>query len=110
MVIEGGGDRVALVAGANRGIGREVVRQLMEHGVRAILTARNEEAGRAATAELAYTGILVNAVCPGWIATDMGGAGGRPVREGAARVLWAVLPDADGPTGGFFRYGRPLPW
>jgi NAD(P)-dependent dehydrogenase (short-subunit alcohol dehydrogenase family) len=52
----------------------------------------------------------VNSVCPGWVATDMGGAGGRPVGEGAASVLWAVdLPD-DGPTGGFFRDGRPLPW
>jgi NAD(P)-dependent dehydrogenase (short-subunit alcohol dehydrogenase family) len=60
--------------------------------------------------ELRGRGILVNAVCPGWVATDMGGAGGRPVREGAASVLWAVdLPD-DGPTGGFFRDGRVVPW
>jgi NAD(P)-dependent dehydrogenase (short-subunit alcohol dehydrogenase family) len=60
--------------------------------------------------ELRGSGILVNAVCPGWVATDMGGAGGRPVEEGAASVLWAVdLPD-DGPTGGFFRDGRPVPW
>ncbi|MET7385636.1 SDR family NAD(P)-dependent oxidoreductase [Streptomyces sp. NPDC005529] len=61
-------------------------------------------------AELRSDGILVNAVCPGWVATDMGGEGGRPVGEGAASVLWAAtLPD-DGPTGGFFRDGRPLPW
>lgn len=54
--------------------------------------------------------ILVNAVCPGWVATEMGGAGGRPVADGAASVVWAVnLPD-DGPSGGFFRDGRPLPW
>jgi NAD(P)-dependent dehydrogenase (short-subunit alcohol dehydrogenase family) len=61
-------------------------------------------------AELRRDGILVNAVCPGWTATDMGEHGGRPVSEGAASVMWAVeLPD-DGPTGGFFRDGRPLPW
>ena len=55
-------------------------------------------------------GILVNAVCPGWVATDMGGAGGRPVEEGAASVVWAVtLPD-NGPTGGFFRDGKLLQW
>ncbi len=55
-------------------------------------------------------GVLVNAVCPGWVATDMGGTGGRPVGEGAASVLFAVdLPD-DGPTGGFFRDGRRIPW
>jgi NAD(P)-dependent dehydrogenase (short-subunit alcohol dehydrogenase family) len=60
--------------------------------------------------ELHRDRILVNAVCPGWVATDMGGPGGRPVAEGAASVLWAVdLPD-DGPTGGFYRDGRPIPW
>ncbi|WP_043267011.1 SDR family oxidoreductase [Streptomyces sp. CT34] len=65
---------------------------------------------RMLAAELRADGVLVNAVCPGWVATDMGGPGGRPVAEGAASVLYAVtLPD-DGPTGGFFRDGRPLPW
>jgi NAD(P)-dependent dehydrogenase (short-subunit alcohol dehydrogenase family) len=55
-------------------------------------------------------GMLVNSVCPGWVATDMGGAGGRPVSEGAAGIVWAAtLPD-DGPTGGFFRDGRPVAW
>jgi NAD(P)-dependent dehydrogenase (short-subunit alcohol dehydrogenase family) len=54
--------------------------------------------------------VLVNAVCPGWVATDMGGPGGRSVRDGAAGIVWAAtLPD-DGPTGGFFRDGRPIDW
>ena len=65
---------------------------------------------RTLAGELRRDRILVNAVCPGWVATDMGGAGGRPVADGAASVLWAVtLPD-DGPSGGFFRDGKPLPW
>lgn len=65
---------------------------------------------RMLAAELRRDGVLVNAVCPGWTATDMGGPGGRPVEHGAASVLWALdLPDT-GPTGGFFRDGRPLPW
>ncbi|MFC5642395.1 SDR family oxidoreductase [Kitasatospora cinereorecta] len=60
--------------------------------------------------ELRAERILVNAVCPGWVATDMGGPGGGPVEAGAANVLWAAtLPDS-GPTGGFFRDGRSLPW
>jgi NAD(P)-dependent dehydrogenase (short-subunit alcohol dehydrogenase family) len=54
--------------------------------------------------------VLVNSVCPGWVATDMGGPGGRPLQQGAAGVVWAAtLPD-DGPSGGFFRDGREVPW
>jgi NAD(P)-dependent dehydrogenase (short-subunit alcohol dehydrogenase family) len=65
---------------------------------------------RMLAAELRRDGILVNAVCPGWVATDMGGPGGRPVADGAASIVWAAaLPDS-GPTGGFFRDGHPLPW
>lgn len=59
--------------------------------------------------ELRADGILVNAVCPGWTATDMGG-GGRPVAEGAASVVWAALLPDGGPTGTFTRDGKTLPW
>jgi NAD(P)-dependent dehydrogenase (short-subunit alcohol dehydrogenase family) len=65
---------------------------------------------RMLAAELRSERILVNSVCPGWVATDMGGPGGRPVQEGAASVLWAIdLPDG-GPSGGFFRDGLPIPF
>ncbi len=37
---------------------------------------------RMLAAELLGTGILVNPVCPGWVATDMGGSGGRPIECG----------------------------
>lgn len=60
--------------------------------------------------ELKSVNILVNAVCPGWVATEMGGAGGRPVTAGAASVVWAVMLPDNGPTGGFFRDGKPLSW
>lgn len=65
---------------------------------------------RVLAGELAGGGILVNSVCPGWVATDMGGHGGRPVREGAASVMWGVLLEDNGPSGGFFRDGKALPW
>jgi NAD(P)-dependent dehydrogenase (short-subunit alcohol dehydrogenase family) len=62
--------------------------------------------------ELHEDRILVNAACPGLTATAPGmeAMGARPVADGAASVIWAAtLPDG-GPTGGFFRDGRPLPW
>ncbi len=61
-------------------------------------------------ASLKKESILVNAICPGWVATDMGGAGGRPIPAGGKSVVWGVtLPD-NGPTGGFFRDGQRLEW
>jgi NAD(P)-dependent dehydrogenase (short-subunit alcohol dehydrogenase family) len=65
---------------------------------------------RILAAELTGTGILVNSVDPGWVATDMGGRGGRPVEEGAKGIVWAAtLPD-NGPTGGFFFDGKQARW
>ena len=59
--------------------------------------------------ELSGTNILVNSVDPGWVATDMGEKGGRPVEEGAKGVVWACLLPYDGPSGGFFYDGQVEP-
>ena len=61
-------------------------------------------------AELRHDKILVNAVCPGWVATDMGGPGGRPIPDGAASIVWAATLPPNGPTGAFYRDGNPIPW
>jgi NAD(P)-dependent dehydrogenase (short-subunit alcohol dehydrogenase family) len=57
------------------------------------------------------TGVLVNAVCPGWVRTDMGGKNApRSVAQGADTIVWAAtLPDT-GPTGEFFSDRRRIDW
>ena len=55
--------------------------------------------------------VKVNAMCPGWVRTRMGGDGAtRTPDEGADTAVWlATLPD-DGPTGGFYRDRKAIDW
>jgi NAD(P)-dependent dehydrogenase (short-subunit alcohol dehydrogenase family) len=61
--------------------------------------------------ELRDTNILINAACPGYVATDLNGFRGvRTPEQGAAiAIRLATLPD-DGPTGGFFDDDGVVPW
>lgn len=62
-------------------------------------------------AKLKSDSVKVNAVCPGWVRTDMGGMNAtRSVEEGARGIVWAATLENDGPTGGFFRDGKPINW
>jgi NAD(P)-dependent dehydrogenase (short-subunit alcohol dehydrogenase family) len=60
--------------------------------------------------ELKPRHIRVNAVCPGWVRTRMGGhSASRDVAKGAASIVWAATLDV--PTsGGFYRDGREIAW
>ena len=56
-------------------------------------------------------GVKVNAACPGWVRTRMGGPEApRSVEDGAATVVWLATLPASGPSGGFFRDGELLSW
>nr|WP_221374582.1 SDR family oxidoreductase [Actinoplanes polyasparticus] len=60
--------------------------------------------------QLAGTNILINAACPGLVATDFTGFTGRPAREAAATpIRLATLPDG-GPTGTFTNDDGVIPW
>ena len=61
--------------------------------------------------ELRDTNIKVNSAHPGWVKTDMGGkdAPMELSEGGKTSAALATLPD-DGPTGGYFHMGQPLPW
>jgi NAD(P)-dependent dehydrogenase (short-subunit alcohol dehydrogenase family) len=144
--------KTTLITGANKGIGREVARQLALKGFHVFLGARNADTGQAAADALAKNGakatflhldvsdaksvtaaahefaktalngvtlqlaaalpsFAVNSVCPGWVRTDMGGAGAtRSVEEGADTIVWLATDAPQTLTGKFLRDRKSIPW
>jgi NAD(P)-dependent dehydrogenase (short-subunit alcohol dehydrogenase family) len=106
-MVERGWGRVVNVSSGSGSFGEGLD---VEHSAYAVAKA----ALNALTVTLARSvpaGVKVNAMCPGWVHTRMGGpAAPRSPEEGADTAIWlATLPD-DGPTGGFFRDREPIPW
>jgi len=61
--------------------------------------------------DLKDSNIKVNAVCPSWVSTRMGGSMAPITPEAAAKdIVHFAIIDKTGPTGGFFRYKKPIPW
>ncbi|MBD2105273.1 SDR family oxidoreductase [Leptolyngbya sp. FACHB-261] len=61
--------------------------------------------------ELRNTPVKVNSAHPGWVKTDLGGEGAMmDITEGAKTGVQLATLAADGPSGGFFHLGKPVPW
>lgn len=62
-------------------------------------------------AEAVRGDVKANAMCPGWVRTDMGGAGApRSPEQAADTLVWLATLPPGGPNGGFFRDRKPIPW
>ena len=112
-----GADVALLVHGndaATERVRADVVRAGRRAAVAELDVGREDDVARAfdqVARELGVPGILVNAVCPGFVATDFTGrSGSRTAAEGAAvAVRFATLTDG-GPTGGFFDDAGAIAW
>jgi NAD(P)-dependent dehydrogenase (short-subunit alcohol dehydrogenase family) len=115
---------VALVTGANQGIGLQIAKDLAAHGFTVLVGSRNLERGEAASKaalnaltvamaiELEREGIKANAVSPGFTRTNLNGyAGTETVEQGAREAVRVALLGPDGPTGTFTRWeNETIPW
>ena len=102
---EGGWGRIVNMIG---GAGKEPDPYMFGSG---ITNAALLNLTKSLSTEFGEEGINVNAVCPGWVRTDMGGPNAtRRPEEAVDTIAWlATLPDG-GPSGGFFRDREPIPW
>ena len=79
------------------------------HGYRISKTALN--AATKIFSQEVKNGIKINAVCPGWCKTRMGGRSAtRSAEKGAEGIVWLATLPKSGPTGGFFRDKKRIKW
>jgi len=93
---------IAIVTGANRGLGFETAYRTSKTALHAITRVFHAEASG---------NVKINAVCPGWVRTDVGGAAAtRSIAEGVAGIMLAAMLPDDGPSGVLMRDGSIIEW
>lgn len=109
LLLQNGGGNIVMVSSIMGGLtemgGNHFAYRVSKTGLN-VLT-------RVLHAELAEKGVRVNSVCPGFVKTGLSAANvnaDREVAEGAKGIVWAATLHKDGPSGGFFRDGQPVPW
>jgi NAD(P)-dependent dehydrogenase (short-subunit alcohol dehydrogenase family) len=81
------------------------------HNAYAVSKALLNGAVRILQREWGEDGPRINAVCPGWVRTRMGGSSApRAVDQGARGIVWAATLGDSGPRGSFLRDGKPIAW
>ncbi len=110
MIAHGVGRVVNLSSGAGQlsgmGSGFPAYR-MSKSALNALTRVAAAEAGNAS----GTSNVKINACCPGWVRTSMGGPQAtRLVEQGAETPVWLATLGEDGPTGGFFRDKAPIPW
>ena len=99
------GEWVAVVTGGNRGIGREVARQLGQRGFSVILGSRDPVAGERAAADLAGDGLAANYV---WTFTTGPALVQSQLNLGAVQAFGQIQASGDGSIRNDVVAGEPV--